>query len=82
MQPLIAVDDKMGSVKRALQDSGYDVQDLSRGWEHAAAIVISGLDEDFLGIQDIVSKAPVIDASGKDVNEVVADVERVVRLQG
>jgi hypothetical protein len=63
MHPLIVVDDKIAGVKRALEDSGYQVRDLSQGWEQAAAIVVSGMDDNFLGRQDIVSRAPVIDAA-------------------
>ena len=80
MQPLIAVDDKIIGVRQALEENGYRVQDLNRGWEHVAAIVVSGLDENFLGQQDIVSRSPVIDASGRDIDEVVADVNRALRL--
>jgi len=81
MQPLIVVDDKIAGVKQALEESGYQVQDLSRGWEDVAAIVVSGMDDNFLGQQDIVSKAPVIDAAGREIDEVVADVQRILRLQ-
>lgn len=81
MQPLIAVDDKIIGVRQALEESGYRVQDLSQGWEQAATIVVSGLDENFLGQQDIVSGSPVIDASGRDIDEVVADVNRALMLK-
>jgi hypothetical protein len=81
MHPLIVVDDKIAGVKRALEDSGYQVRDLSQGWEQAAAIVVSGMDDNFLGRQDIVSRAPVIDAAGRDIDEVIADVNRVLRLK-
>ena len=81
MQPLIAVDDKIIGVRYALEESGYRVQNLSEGWEQAAAIVVSGLDKNFLGRQDIVSKSPVIDATGREIDEVVADVNRALRMK-
>ena len=81
MRPLIVVDDKVASVKRALEESGYDVQDLSQGWEHATAIIVSGMDENFLGRRDIVSRAPVIEDTGRDLDEIIADVNRIVALQ-
>ena len=37
LQPIIAVDGQMAGVKRALEESGYQVQDLSRGLDQAAA---------------------------------------------
>ena len=81
MQPLIVVDDKIAGVKQALEEGGYQVRHLSQGWEEAAAIVVSGMDDNFLGRQDIASKAPVIDATGREIDEVVADVNRVLRLK-
>jgi hypothetical protein len=81
MQPIIAVDDQMAGVKRALEERGFQVQDLSKGLDQAAAVVVSGLDSNMLGMQDIAVHAPVIDAAGRDVEEIVADVRRVVELR-
>ncbi|MGI6566108.1 MAG: YkuS family protein [Firmicutes bacterium] len=81
LQPIIAVDGQMAGVKRALEESGYQVQDLSRGLDQAAAVIVSGLDRNLLGVQGIVTEAPVIDAAGRDIDEIVADVRRVVELK-
>ncbi|NLY52324.1 MAG: YkuS family protein [Firmicutes bacterium] len=81
LQPIIAVDDQMAGVKRALEERGYQVQDLSRGLDQAAAVVVSGLDTNVMGMQDIAVNAPVIDAAGRDIDEIVADVRRVVELR-
>ncbi|NLA58546.1 MAG: YkuS family protein [Firmicutes bacterium] len=81
IQPIIAVDDQISGVKRALEESGYQVQDLSKGLEQTAVIVVNGLDNNVLGMQDIVVDAPVIDAAGRDIDEIVADVRRVVELR-
>ncbi len=81
MQPIIAVDDQMAGVKRALEERGFQVQDLSKGLDQAAAVVVSGLDTNVMGMQDIAVNAPVIDAAGRDIDEIVADVRRVVELR-
>ena len=78
--PIIAVDDQMAGVKRALEERGHQVQDLSRGWTKAA-VVVSGLDTNVMGMQDIAVNAPVIDAAGRDIDEIVADVRWVVELR-
>lgn len=81
MRPLVVVDDKVAYIKKALADSGYQVQDLSQGWENATAIIISGMDENFLGRHDIVARAPVIEASGRNAEQILADVSRIVGLR-
>ena len=81
MRPLVVVDDKVAYIKKALADSGYHVQDLSQGWDNASAIVVSGMDENFLGRHDIVARAPVIEATGRDLEQILADVNRIVGLQ-
>ncbi|NMB25941.1 MAG: YkuS family protein [Firmicutes bacterium] len=81
MRPLVVVDDKVAHIKKALADSGYHVQDLSQGWDNASAIVVSGMDENFLGRHDIVARAPVIEATGRDLAQILADVNRIVGLQ-
>lgn len=81
MRPLVVVDDKVAYIKKALADSGYHVQDLSQGWDNASAIVVSGMDENFLGRHDIVARAPVIEATGRDLAQILADVNRIVGLQ-
>lgn len=81
MQPIIAVDDKIAGVRQALEDSGYQVQELSQGWDRATVIVVSGMDNNFLGRQDIVTRAPVINAGGREIDEVIADVNRVLQVK-
>lgn len=81
VQPIIAVDDQISGVRRALEEMGYQVQDLSEGCEQAAAVVVSGMDDNLMGVQDRLTDAPVIRAAGRDIDEIVADVRRIVELR-
>lgn len=79
MKDTIAVDDKLGNVKRALEAEGYQIKGLTDGLQGVMAVVVSGLDDNFLGHQDIKTEAPVIDASGRDVADIVAIVNRYAK---
>lgn len=69
----IAVDDKLDYIRRMLRDEGYGVVDLKPGMrlDNVDAVVVSGMDDNFAGMGDITTKAPVIEASGKDPKEIL-----------
>lgn len=68
--PRIAVEDSLQQLKDFLQNKGYDVTDLNQTANQVDAIVISGQDKNVMGMQDVTTKAPVIDASGLTAEEV------------
>ncbi|MHB9010395.1 MAG: YkuS family protein [Carboxydocellales bacterium] len=76
----IAVDGNLTPLKRILSEQGYEVVNLDplseTGLElkNSDAIVISGGDRNFLGREDIVTKAPVIDASGLTDEEILQQI--------
>lgn len=78
---IIAVDDKLINVRQALRDEGYQIADLSQSLETAAAIVVSGMDDNLVGQQDIKTKVPIIDATGRTADEVVREVSEKIKLQ-
>ncbi|MFV9510833.1 YkuS family protein [Tepidibacillus sp. LV47] len=65
----IAVEQSLQSVKEYLQNKGYEVVDLNQNTQ-ADAIVITGQDRNILGMQDITTKSPVINAKGLTPEEV------------
>ncbi len=79
----VAVSDTLSPVKELLHAQGYDVvnleneEDLSGlSWEDYDFIVVSGMDDNFTGMQDMVGEAvSVIDASGCTPEEVVQEIE-------
>ncbi|MBO8126638.1 MAG: YkuS family protein [Firmicutes bacterium] len=80
MSRYVAVDDKLDSVKAVLEAEGYQVTGLTDNLSDVLAVVVSGMDDDFLGHQAISTEAKVIDASGLDANQVVAEVKKVEEL--
>lgn len=79
-KPVVAVDDKLGNVRHVLQDEGFDVIGMSQGLEGVSAVVVSGMDDNLMGIRDRVSAASVINAEGMAPEQVVEEVRRVTRL--
>lgn len=58
------------SLRETLKGEGYQVVSPYRG-QDVDAIIISGLDNNVMNMQDITSQAAVIDASGKTAEEII-----------
>ncbi|MFB5084432.1 YkuS family protein [Symbiobacterium thermophilum] len=73
----IAVQDGLENVKQALRAEGYQVTRLTPGsMEGVGAAVVTGLSNNFMGIHDTDGNLfPVIDATGKTVEEIVRQVK-------
>jgi len=74
MEKIIAVEEGLTPIKRYLEKNGYHVVDLQSG-RKAAAMVISGGDENMLGIQTMARDVPVIDARGMRPEDVLQTIE-------
>lgn len=79
----VAVSEALSPVKRALHRAGYDVVNLEsnaeiseKGMGDYDAIVISGMDVNMTGMHDISGRAPVINATGKDPEEIVEELHK------
>ncbi len=77
----IAVEQSLTNVSDALREKGYDVVDLKSAadGENCSACVVTGMDNNFMGMQDIATKAPVIEASGLSADEVCQQVEQRIQ---
>ena len=73
MKKVIAVEDSLSPVKNALQQERYDVTYL--GDNRSDAIIISGMNENFMGMEDIRQDVPVINAQGKSTEEVIEELK-------
>lgn len=78
----VAVEGSLQNVKDVLAANGYEVVQLdpvSPGGpelRNCDAIVITGMDRNFAGYQDIQTKAEVIDATGMSAPEILAQIRQ------
>ena len=78
----IAVEASLPQVKETLSKEGYQVMTLdASNADQCDCCVISGLDQNMMGIADTSTKAPVINADGLTANEVLDQVQQHVNLQ-
>lgn len=74
---IIAVEGGLENVRQALRQEGYTVVGLEDPESTAAAaVIVSGLDDNFLQQQARATRAPVIAAAGKTAEEILADLEK------
>lgn len=69
----VAVEKSLKNVKTYLETQGFKVADLESGkndLNNFDAIVVSGQDSNFLGDQTTASKATVVSAKGKTVEDI------------
>ncbi len=65
MNKVIAVDDALTPVRNFLTEQGYQVIDVEAAKrQQVTAVVLSGMSENLLGMQDVMINAPVITAKG------------------
>lgn len=74
----IAVEQSLTDVKNALQEKGYQVVDLKteNDAKGADCCVITGQDENVMGIQNVVTEGSVIDARGLAATDICSEVEQ------
>ncbi|MGI6575109.1 MAG: YkuS family protein [bacterium] len=70
----IAVARQLSPVKAYLQAKGYEVVELGANVE-ADAVVVSGQDENMLGMEIIDIQGPVINAEGLSPEEVYQEIK-------
>ncbi|MFZ5945018.1 MAG: YkuS family protein [Bacillota bacterium] len=73
----VAVESGLENVSQALQNAGFNVVNLENSkMQNVQCIVVSGVDDNVLGIETAQTKAPVINAQGLTAQEVVKQVQR------
>lgn len=71
----IAVEDSLSQVKEALQNAGHEVVTMNEGSAQSCdCCVVTGLDENVMGMADTATQAPVINAAGLSSDEIVQQV--------
>lgn len=75
----VAVEPSLSNVKQLLQQNGYEVIDLDGAQNNASGVqccVISGMDQNIMGMQDIQMDVPVINMSGMSAEEALQEVQQ------
>lgn len=62
--PRVAMEQSLNYLKNYLISQGVEVTDLNQQTGQVDAVIISGQDKDVMGMEDITSKVPVINARG------------------
>ncbi|TDA70655.1 MAG: YkuS family protein [Clostridia bacterium] len=80
---IVAVEGGLENVRQALRQDGYTVVGLEDpGATAAAAVIVSGMDDNYLQQQARATSAPVIAAEGKTAEEILADLKKYQGEQG
>lgn len=79
---VVAVDQGLDNVEEVLKAEGYQLVSPKQGdLSHVVAVVLNGLDENLMGMEDITTASTVIDASGLSADQVLEQVKRAGSLQ-
>ncbi|MGP4082852.1 YkuS family protein [Bacillus sp. Marseille-Q3570] len=81
--PRIGVEQSLTDVQEALQSKGYEVKQLrqEQDAEDCDCCVITGQDQNVMGIQNAVTKGSVINAHGFSADEVCQQVDQRLNQQ-
>ena len=82
LRKIVAVEEGLTPITLLLKRQGYEVVCLdSDRWRTADAVVISGVDKDFLEMESTSTDAPVITAAGKTPQEVLHTIEHSYKMR-
>ena len=81
MKRKVAVENSLTNVSDYLRSQGYDVTNLqsNANLDGYDAIVVSGQDKDFMGMEDTLTKSAVVDARGNTPEEVYNQLQQNMR---
>jgi hypothetical protein len=76
--PRIGVEQSLSAVQEALQSKGYDVKQLQQEQDAADCdcCVITGQDENVMGIQNTMTQGSVINAHGMSADAVCQQIDQ------
>jgi len=77
----IAIEEGLSNIEEMLKEEGYEVQELDEAGPQADAVIVTGMDEDFAGFADTLTDGIVIDASGRQPEEILYELEKHLRIR-
>ncbi len=85
MNKTIAVEHNLTPVAELLSEKGYKVESIEfseefgKNMDQYDALVVTGMNKDFLGMQDVVSPIPIIDAKGLTAEQVYNQITTTLK---
>ncbi|MDH7480279.1 MAG: YkuS family protein [Syntrophomonadaceae bacterium] len=76
MDKKVAVAEGLSGLGRLLREEGYTVVGPEAG-EEVIAVVVTGMDSNLMGMQDIRTAAPVIDATGQTADQILRRIREL-----
>lgn len=77
----VAVESNLSNVQEYLSQQGYqvdtlDASNMNTGGQNYAAVVISGQDQNLMGMQNVTQNSPVINAHGLTPQQIQNRIEQ------
>lgn len=86
MKKTIAIEPTLSNVGEYLSSKGYQVENVNYGMDNIkldpnqyAAVIISGQNKDFLGMQDTLTKSVVLNAEGMSPQEIYNELQKRIQ---
>jgi hypothetical protein len=77
--PVVAIEQSLGPIEEFLRNNGMEVVGIStNAASDADVFVISGMDQDVMGITEAATGVPVISAEGKTPAEVFHQIQHSI----
>ena len=73
MNKIVAVDDSLSPITEVLKQRGYHVTNI--GEIGVDAVIVNGMDDNFMGMEDILYDVPLVNAQGKTPEEVLTELK-------
>lgn len=80
MRKTVAIEDGIQGLRTHLEGEGFQVVDLAEKLNNVDAIILSGLDENILGDETRIFEGFVINARGRQPEEIIFDLKKHFKI--
>ena len=80
MSSRIVVDDELGNIKSTLKEKGFTVLGMNELDKNPDVVIVSGMEKNVMGIQDIQTDVPIISVLGMDEDEVIKELYKKINI--
>jgi len=85
MNKKIAIEPNLTQIKNFLTNKGFQVESIDYNWQSAKtnldkydAIIVTGQNSNFIGMEDTLTKSTIIDASGLTPQQVFTELQNKI----